>query len=138
MRTSLTLVLAALLGCAGARPGTVATSRGLPFLSDHATIGADVLANDRHLTLYELVRRTWPTVLRPPVRTLSSYGGITSRDVVGVYADGMLIGGLETLQTIYASNVIQVRRLSRSEEFARFGRAHPGGGLVLQWRMAAR
>ena len=135
MRTSLTLaVVLASIGCATgqmAGPGARPLSTTSYFISEHGTVALDVLVPQRDRSLYDIVVRTWPAMLRPP-RT-SNVVPRGPNDVVGVYADGAFIGGVETLRSVFARDVVQMRRLSQAEEFHRFGHAHPGGGLVIAW-----
>jgi hypothetical protein len=157
MRTSLALALAAALttlaGCAATSRGDTAPrlSAGLAaelpaslsvlpatagpavggLSSGLSTMQADVLVPMHDRTVYDLIERRWPTVLRP--MTPNARSGPRG-DVVGVYANGVFIGGVETLQTVYARDLLAVHRLSASEEFMKYGHSHPGGGVVLVWR----
>lgn len=95
-------------------------------------IGPDVLRAEPSQPVYDLVLRRWPNLLRPPV--IGAAGGRDARgDVIGVYAATHWLGGQDALRSINAVHVQSIRRLTPSEEFARFGRAHDGGGLEIVW-----
>lgn len=87
---------------------------------------------DPWLSLHEVVGRYWPQLLRPPQRLLAAPD--PRGDVLGVYIDGNFAGGQESLRGIRAGAVRSLARLSQSEEHARFGRAHAGGGVIVTFR----
>ena len=90
---------------------------------------------DPGLSLYDVVGRYWPQVLRPQsaspgLRLTTDPRG----DIVGVYVDDTFAGGQEQLRSIRSSAVSSIRRLTTSEEFIRYGRSHAGGALVITFR----
>ena len=79
----------------------------------------------------DVVSMYWPMLGTQPRSPLVSDAG----EQVGIYANGQLIGGLADLRSINSGNVAYLQRLSRSEEYSQYGRAHPQGAIVLAWRM---
>jgi hypothetical protein len=122
----LSLTLAA-AGCYPAVPST--TDQG------YNVIAPDRLMRDGGQAMYDVVATRWPMLMNPAVSSLQPRP--QGAEVVGVYANRMYIGGASALQGIYAREVNSVRRLSRVEEFARYGQMHDGGGLEIVWRNSA-
>ena len=141
MRTLLTLVVAATtIGC-GTLPPLAQAPRPCVdasfFESSHHVIALDALVPQRDRSLFDIVTRTWPAMLRGPLSPSNvAYRG--PQDAIGVYADGAFVGGPEALRHLYGRNVVQMRRLTMAEEFFKFGHAHPGGAVVLEWRIPGR
>jgi hypothetical protein len=104
-----------------------------PERSTLRVLGSDVLVADGSRPLSDLVNRHWPTLLRPP--RLSGAGGTDVRgDIIGVYSGLSFLGGQQMLATIPARQVLAVYRLTRTEEYTRYGRTHDGGALEIVWR----
>jgi hypothetical protein len=96
-------------------------------------IGADVLVPDASRSLLDLAQRQWPTLLRP-LRGASATGPDLRDDIIGVYAGKSFLGGQAVLANIPARQVLAAYRLTRNEEYARWGRTHPGGAVEIIWR----
>lgn len=137
----LSLALSAATACASSRPAgdvsrleSVAAARRAPpvVLATRSTIPLATLDLDPALSLYDVVGRFWPQVLHPP--TLAVARPDPRGDIVGVYIDGNFSGGQESLRGIRASAVRSIQRLTRSEEFAKWGRSHEGGALIVSFR----
>lgn len=102
---------------------TMATLREIP---------TSTLDRDPGVSLHDVVRRYWGPMLRP---VLTARGAAAQPgDNIGVYMGTLHIGGLEELQTFRAGSVASLRRMSTTEAFAKFGRMHPGGAIVLTLR----
>ena len=116
---------------------TTGCYRALPNGTDysHNVIPSERLLRDGGRPMSDVVAYRWPSMMNPPKTSLQSRPqGV---EMVGVYADRMYIGGASTLSGIFAREVDSVRRLSRVEEFARYGRMHDGGGIEIVWRHSA-
>ncbi len=87
------------------------------------------------LTMYEVVERRWPTLIRGELPFTAAELAQT-RDRFGVYANGVFLGGPEALRTFPADHVEHAERVDRVYEQMRFGRRHPAGGVVLTLRDA--
>lgn len=128
---SVVALLAALAGCAGGTSAPV-----LPYAQLSAAdvglrhINGPVLQANPSRPLSEVVGTYWPTLGARGPATLTN----TSGDQIGVYANGMLIGGMSELRSIRSGEVAHMRLLTRSEEQMRFGRVHPQGAIVIAWR----
>ena len=98
----------------------------------HDVIPADRLSNEGGRAIYDVVSMRWPLMMNQ-----AGAGFQTRRlgvESVGVYADRTYLGGASMLRTVRAHEVASVRRLSRSEEYSRYGRTHEGGALEIVWR----
>lgn len=114
-------------------------TRVAPAQSSLSVIGTDRLVLEPDRPVFDVVARTWPRMFRPEPRSAARLGappGDSRGDVIGVYSQGTFIGGQEVLRTMLAREVLAVYRLSLSEEFARYGRAHDGGAVEIIWRPA--
>ena len=138
----LPFVVCAATACATApaleRPG-LAEHRIIPnapyALASRTLIPTRTLDLDPGLSLYDVVARYWPTVLRPLTPVPTTPSSIDPRgDVVGIYVGENFAGGQEQLRSIRSSAVASIRRLTATEEYVRFGRSHQGGGLVITFR----
>jgi hypothetical protein len=134
---------AAAAACATARPlerpgraeSTVVIPNAPFALASRDLIPTRTLDLDPGLSLYDVVARYWPQVLRPQVMVPTAPSTVDPRgDVVGIYIDQNFAGGQEQLRSIRASAVSAIRRLTPSEEYVRYGRSHAGGGLILTFR----
>jgi hypothetical protein len=105
---------------------------GEPVAADvtQRQITGPVLQATPSRSLSEVVSSYWPTLGRQYGPPIPSAGG----EQVGVYANGALIGGLADLRAIRSGEVVTLQRLTRSEEYMRFGTAHPQGAIILTWR----
>ena len=137
----LSLALSAATACATSRPAgdvsrleSVAAARRAPpvVLATRSTIPLATLDLDPSLSLYDVVGRYWPQVLRPPLWETSNPD--PRGDVVGVFIDGTFSGGQEALRGIRASAVASIQRLTRSEEYVKYGKSHPGGAVLVSFR----
>ena len=138
-----TVLCAALAtACATSRPnaGGVARLESTPVrraappvvLATRSLIPQATLNIDPSLSLHEVVGRYWPQVLRPPAWGAAAPDA--RGDVVGVYVDGNFSGGQDALRSIRASAVASLQRLTRSEEFTKWGMSHPGGAIIVTLR----
>ena len=119
-------------GCrsAGARSGTRGGAQG----AQGQSITRAELASDASATLCGHVTRRWPTLV-----SFGSNRAVGSCDApVGVYAGRAYLGEGGVLNTVLATDVESVRRLTAAEAFAAFGRHHPAGAVEIRWRTAPR
>jgi hypothetical protein len=121
-----------LTACAGALAAPP-LPLGQPTAADVTTrqINGPVLQAQPTRMLSEVVSTYWPMLGLQPRGPLVGDAG----EQVGLYANGQLIGGLADLRSIASGNVLYLQRLTRTEEFSRFGRSHPQGAIILAWRM---
>ena len=103
-----------------------------PERSTLRVLGSDVLAADGSRPLVDLVNRQWPTLLSP-LRPSAGTADVRG-DAIGVYSGQNFLGGQAVLGTVPARQVLAVYRLTRNEEYARYGRVHDGGALEIVWR----
>ena len=102
-----------------------------PVLVSRTTIPRETLDIDPSLSLLDVVGRYWPQVLRPlALGTPPDPRG----DVVGVFVNGNFTGGQDALRSIRASAVSSIQRMSRADEFTKWGMSHPGGALIITLR----
>lgn len=124
-------LLAALAGCAGGMSAPP-LPYGQPSTADAGLrhINGPVLQASPSRLLSEVVGTYWPALgARGPATLTTAFG-----DPIGVYANGVLIGGLSELRSIRSGDVAYLRLLTRSEEQIRFGRVHPQGAIMLVWK----
>ena len=142
VHTLLAAVAAALLvgGCAAttARPDVALRSDVA-----RADVAAQSVSRSRYIGLAEIstihevanaedvIRRLRPELLRPR-RTHSGFQ--TAYQTPIVYLNGLKIGGLETLLTIPASVLQDVRYLTEVEAGIRFMGVHPVGAIHVRTR----
>jgi hypothetical protein len=101
----------------------------------HNEIPADRLTSEGGRAMYDVVAMRWPLMMnRAGVAIQPRQLGV---EPVGVYANRMYLGGVSMLRNVRAHEVASVRRLSRSEEYSRYGRIHDGGALEIVWRNSA-
>jgi hypothetical protein len=129
---ALLLILGA--GACASTPASRATARirSEPFGtgSKRLTVTTDELVKERGNDLERAIERLRPELLR--ARTPSPLFPNGPRP--DVYLDGQYFGGLETLQLIPASQVLEVRLMSPVESTVWFGKVHPGGTLHVRTR----
>ena len=101
-------------------------------LASRSMIPQETLDIDPSLSMLDVVGRYWPQVLRP--LAMATTPPDPRGDVVGVFVNGNFSGGQDALRSIRASAVASIRRLSRTEEYAKWGMSHPGGALVITLR----
>lgn len=105
-----------------------------PERSSLRVIGADLLVPEAHRSLIDIVDRQWPTFLRPMRGPVGDGMPDLRQDIVGVYSGTAFLGGQTVLAAIPARQVLAAYRLSQTEEYARWGRMHPGGAIEVIWR----
>jgi len=76
---------------------------------------------------YDLVARIRPFFLhaRAPLTRPLEWG----EEMIGVYVNGMFVGGVESLKEISADNVYSVRRISMADAGITYGRQFRDGAL---------
>ncbi len=79
-------------------------------------------------TAFELIQKMRPEYLRS--RGASSLRDTTPATAV-VYVDDIRYGELESLRTMSADQVFQIRYLSASDATTRFGTDHLGGAILI-------
>jgi hypothetical protein len=121
-------------GGGGSRLESAASPRHVApvVLATRSMIPRATLDIDPSLSLYDVVGRYWPQVLRPSMQ--ETFAPDPRGDIVGVYIDGNFAGGQEALRGIRASAVASIRRLTRSEEYVKWGKSHAGGALDISFR----
>ncbi len=121
-------------GSGGGRMESSVTARPVPpvVLATRSMIPMATLDIDPSLSLYDVVSRYWPQTLRPALFQTSSPD--PRGDVVGVYIGGNFAGGPDALRSIRASAVQSLQRLTRSEEYVKWGIGHPGGAILVTFR----
>jgi len=96
------------------------------------TIGPGALQAQGWRTLADVIHYYWPNVTTPPWRSPSL--ALRAVDALGVYANGVSAGTLESLRDVSASHVARVRRVTPVEEQTEFGQQHPAGAIVIEWK----
>lgn len=98
--------------------------------SSYVIAGAS-LPSERQLL--DVVRARWPQLLSGELPR-GNAGQTASIDRFGVYdAKGTFLGGPEVLLNVRAREVQELRRLTAMEEYARLGRRHPAGAVLVTW-----
>ena len=128
---SIVALLSALAGCAGSMSAPP-LPYGPPSTADAGLrhINGPVLQANPSRMLSEVVGTYWPTLGARGPLPLPTWSG----EQIGVYANGVFIGGPSELRSIRSGDVAHLRLLSRAEEQMRFGRVHPLGAIVLTWK----
>lgn len=136
-RSSLLLVLAGCAAAGGGGAGAVRPEGGSDRtdapIGEHGTVmkAADIERLETAVTALDVVRR-----LRPEL--LSRRGGSTLTAPFGtyptVYVNRMYQGGLDHLQTIPASSIVEIRYLRAVAAADWLGRVHPGGVIAVSTR----
>jgi hypothetical protein len=120
---------------------TLASRAASPVLQPTASRGSYVISTatelgTRHIA--DIVRERWPNLVYGDLPR-GPMGQAVSIDRFGVYdARGVFLGGPDYLQGVRAIDVVQVRRLTATEEFALLGKRHPAGAVLLTWNLAGR
>ena len=130
-RSTAALVLLLLTACAT----TPRSAQLVPF-DANLVFGTD-LGSMPGRSLYDALLHRNPSFVR--VRGISAASALTSRGVpsdaaIGVYINGSFSGGVEALQTLRATDVLSVRRLSPAEAASRMARRHSNGALLVTLR----
>ena len=95
----------------------------------------------RFSTVYEMVRTLRPTMLQSRgVATAPQSRSVIWEANTGmkVYLDGFRYGGIESLRTISASDVAEVRWLSSMDATTRFGTGNAAGAIAVTSRTGRR
>jgi hypothetical protein len=143
------LVATALLSAACASVGTsgetsnmtLASRAASPVLQPTGSRGSYVISTAKEIStrqLADIVRERWPNLMYGDLPR-GGTGQAFSMDRFGVYdARGVFLGGPDYLQGVRAIDVVQIRRLTASEEFALLGKRHPAGAVLLTWNLSGR
>lgn len=100
------------------------TIRNVILADDIARVGAT--------NALEAIQRLQPRMLAKQ-RGPSSIN-FENQTQIAVYLDGSRFGGIETLQLIEATPILEIRFLSASEATFRFGTGNSGGAIVITTR----
>lgn len=116
------LVIAAFSTACASSSASRSPSRSMRVLS------AEEMAGSSAKTAFEAVQ-----LLRPQWLTAR---GVASPHNLGavepvVYVDNMKYGGLRSLESIYVTEIKEIRYLSASQATTRFGTGHVGGALLV-------
>ena len=98
------------------------------------TLDASALRRTPYDFLFDAVNAYWPAVGNPPFTVTSL--AMSGSEPVGVYANGMFIGGLDALREVRVNEVARVRRITTAEENLQFGRQHRAGAILVEWLRA--
>lgn len=128
MRATALLLISVTLACGPA----ISQPRRTTLLSEQYQYGEARLAGGE--TLLDILRRNRPTLLK--IREVGFPLSSDAPDPIGVYVDGLFIGGLDALQSIPAEQVFSVRRLRGIDARNRFASRHREG--VLEVRLIRR
>ena len=143
------LVATALLSAACASVGTsggasnmtLASRAASPVLQPTGSRASYIITTATELStrhLADIVRERWPNLVYGDLPR-GAAGQAASIDRFGVYdARGVFLGGPDYLQGVRAIDVVQIRRLTSSEEFALLGKRHPAGAVLLTWNLSGR
>src|SRR5437868_5303864 len=127
------IVLLLVTGCLAAAPGRSLAQAKIKKERDLVKREEILAAGQGDLDLFVALRALRPRFLEPPpgVRTLGNSMQIPTAVVV----DGKRMGGLETLQSIVASTVDEVRYLEPSKAGTEYGQSASGGAVVVKlWK----
>ena len=131
MKTLLVSLLFLGLGVAGLTAQTdkpVANVATLPHRSDLITY-EEVQATPDARDAYELIRRLRPNFLNVRATGSAAPGRTKPTDIL-VYVNGAERGPLETLRTIPAHAVLEIRKLSQADAVTQFGKDQNGVIMV--------
>jgi hypothetical protein len=120
----LAVVLLFLSACAWRGPGA---PEGDPNL-----ITRDQIAATHGSTVYDVIARLHAEFLRDRGATSINLG---TRDVATVFLNGVEFGSIESLRTIAASDIEQIRYFPGVDAVVKFGRAYAGGVILLTSRV---
>lgn len=131
-----TMLLAALAGAAAcASGGGGVQSPAAPTPRGSATlITEEEIATGSYQTALDIVQNLRPTMLRGRGATT----GVTGADASGyegsvagvvVYLEEVRLGGIESLRSIPAAGVKEIRFISARDATTRWGTGHPSGAI---------
>jgi hypothetical protein len=120
----LVLAMVAPLGCATPRSGTKPSS-------DRNLLLSGEIERTSAVNAYDAVRQRRPEWLRR--RGRSSIQNATA-DVLVIYLDGARLGSPQTLRSIAAGSILEIRHLDGPDATTRFGTGHAGGALLIRTR----
>lgn len=114
-----------------------------PMIDSRASyvLGPTALDQAEGRSLLDLVDARWPGMAsgalpRGGSATHAVRPADPDADRFGVYdARGNFLGGPQQLAAIRPGSVRELRRLTEMEERMTFGRGHPGGAVVVTWRL---
>ena len=129
-RLALSAVMIVAAACSAGTPLGFKRATAAPFPS-RDMIGETEITNAHASTAYDLVLRLRPTFLTW-TRSVTPY----ERRLV--FVDGMEMGGLESLQTIPALSVYEIRLLSGIDAAGRFGTSNSAGVLLVTTKLGPR
>ena len=122
-RLALSLTLAAAAACGTTAPYGFHRAIGAPFPS-HDLLGEAEIANAHASTAYEAIVRLRPTFISWQRQT-------TGNERRLVYVDGTLMGGLEWLQAIPATDIHEVRLLTPLTGSGMYPLNNSGGAIII-------
>jgi hypothetical protein len=129
------LVLAALPACATTTldAGDAAPARLLRPASSVTDVSlrevrGSALSRDPMRPLADVLQSVWPTTTRPDPRRLRPLGADAE---LGVYAGNLYLGDWDVVRSMRSGEVTRVQRLTPTEAYQRYGRAHANGALVV-------
>jgi hypothetical protein len=126
------------LGCAP--PSAASRAAAQRPLHEIPTTEIDAEAS-RYATAYDMVRALRPNMLatRGFTRAPQSRSAMwESNPEIKVYLDGFRYGGVESLRTISAGTVMEVRWLSAVDATIRFGTGNTAGAIAVTSRSGMR
>ena len=128
-----------ILGCA---PPSSASQPASLRPSRHELAQAEIEGKaTQFANAYDMVRTLRPTMLttRGLTRAAQPRSAMwESNGDIKVYLDGMRYGGVESLRTISAVNVVEVRWLSAVDATVRYGTGNAAGAIVVTSRSGRR
>ena len=119
------IALAALIGCASAGSGSSAPRR------DPNLITAEDIAGIPATNAYEAIERLRPLVLRNRGKTSIN---TPNTQFPTVYVDGVRYGDLNSLRSILAIHVLEIRSYNGAEAGARFGLQTTAGVIEVKMK----
>jgi hypothetical protein len=135
------LALSLLTACGSTTTYTGTSQAPVRTRQEHAlsvglrTLDYRALQREPQRNLNEVIRYYWPDVMNPPWAMLT--GSTSEADRVGVFIDGMYMGGLELFNDVPVSEIQRVQRMTPTEERVRFGRMHSAGAILVEWKKPA-
>lgn len=128
------------IGCSKQNPDTAAvpTQAGTPTASARRSenlITADELSKSTAQNVYQAVQILRPGWLRARARTSMGSGGAAAEGL-WVYMGSTRYGGIDALQQLPLSGIVEIRYLDPSEATNRFGTGHTFGAIVIRMSRA--
>ncbi|HET9385920.1 MAG TPA: hypothetical protein VFO67_12290 [Gemmatimonadales bacterium] len=118
----LVAAMLAALSCATPRSGARPSSQ-------RDLLRFDEIERTSAVNAYDAVRQLRPEWLRR--RGRGSIQNATA-EVLVVYLDGTRLGTPQTLRSIAAGSILEIRHLDASDATTRFGTGHAGGALLIR------